>query len=93
LIYLELPDPFRETPDTSKSKGVLVQNRQTTERAATAAAAAVVIRDPIGGVKGTEGGYVAMKDYLVNGVAKALAERGLSRSGSTTAKSCHETSA
>ena len=26
-----------------------------------------------GGIKGTEGGYVALMDYLVNSVAKALA--------------------
>ena len=26
-----------------------------------------------GGVKGTDGGYIALLDYLVNAVAKALA--------------------
>ena len=28
-----------------------------------------------GGVKGTEGGYIALMDYLVNSMAKALNEK------------------
>jgi hypothetical protein len=27
-----------------------------------------------GGIKGTEGGYIALVDYLVNSIAKALGE-------------------
>jgi hypothetical protein len=29
-----------------------------------------------GGVKGTEGGYITLMDYLVNAMAKALAGKG-----------------
>ena len=48
-------------------------NRRTAESVARATGAVVVdVTQYPGGVKGSEGGYVAMMDYLVNAVAKAL---------------------
>lgn len=49
------------------------QNRKTAETvfAATGATVVSVTQYP-GGVKGTEGGYIEMMDYLVNALAKAL---------------------
>lgn len=49
------------------------QSRQTAEKVATATGATVVnVTQYPGGVKGTEGGYVEMMDYLVEALAKAL---------------------
>ena len=48
-------------------------NRKSAETVATQAGAIVVAVSQFpGGVKGTEGGYVALQDYLVNSIAKAL---------------------
>jgi zinc/manganese transport system substrate-binding protein len=48
-------------------------NRKTAETAARETGATVLeVSQFPGGVKGTEGGYVAMLDYLVNSTAKAL---------------------
>jgi ABC-type Zn uptake system ZnuABC Zn-binding protein ZnuA len=49
-------------------------DRRTAETVAGKTDATVVdIAQFPGGVKGTEGGYIALMDYLVNSVAKALA--------------------
>ena len=49
-------------------------DRRTAETAASRTGATVVDMTQFpGGVKGTEGGYIALMDYLVNAVAKALA--------------------
>ena len=49
-------------------------NRRTAETVAARTAATVVdVTQFPGGVKGTEGGYIALMDYLVNAVAGALA--------------------
>ena len=51
-------------------------NRRTAETVARNAGATVVdVTQFPGGVKGTEGGYIQMLDYLVNSIAKALAEK------------------
>ena len=48
-------------------------NRKTAETVARSTGATVVdVTQFPGGVRGTEGGYVAMIDYLVNTLAKAL---------------------
>lgn len=51
-------------------------NRKTAETAArnTGATVLAVTQFP-GGLKGTEGGYIQLEDYLVNSLAKALAEK------------------
>ncbi|MDB6017850.1 MAG: Periplasmic solute binding protein [Pedosphaera sp.] len=52
------------------------QNRKTAETVARNTGATVVdVTQFPGGVKGTEGGYIQMMDYLVNAVAKALAQK------------------
>ena len=49
-------------------------DRRTAETVAGKTGATVVdVAQFPGGVKGTEGGYIALMDYLVNSVAKALA--------------------
>jgi zinc/manganese transport system substrate-binding protein len=49
-------------------------DRRTAETVAAKTAATVVdVTQFPGGVKGTEGGYIALMDYLVNSVAQALA--------------------
>jgi zinc/manganese transport system substrate-binding protein len=49
-------------------------DRRTAETVASRTGATVVdVTQFPGGVKGTEGGYIALMDYLVNAVAKALA--------------------
>jgi ABC-type Zn uptake system ZnuABC Zn-binding protein ZnuA len=49
-------------------------NRRTAETVAEKTGATVVdVSQFPGGVKGTEGGYVPLIDYLVNAIAKALA--------------------
>jgi zinc/manganese transport system substrate-binding protein len=49
-------------------------DRRTAETVAAKTGATVVdVTQFPGGVKGTEGGYIALMDYLVNSVAKALA--------------------
>ncbi len=49
------------------------QNRKTAETVARDTGATVLdVTQFPGGVKGTEGGYIPMMDYLVNSVAKAL---------------------
>ena len=49
-------------------------DRRTAETAASRTGATVVgVTQFPGGVKGTEGGYIALMDYLVNAVSKALA--------------------
>jgi zinc/manganese transport system substrate-binding protein len=51
-------------------------NRRTAETVARNTGATVVdVAQMPGGVKGTEGGYIALMDYLVNSLAKALAEK------------------
>jgi zinc/manganese transport system substrate-binding protein len=51
-------------------------NRKTAETVARATGAKVVdVTQFPGGVKGTEGGYVALMDYLVNSLAAALGEK------------------
>jgi zinc/manganese transport system substrate-binding protein len=51
-------------------------NRKTAETVARSTDAKVVdVAQFPGGVKGTEGGYVQLLDYLVNSLAKALAEK------------------
>jgi zinc/manganese transport system substrate-binding protein len=51
-------------------------NRKTAETVARNTGATVVdVTQFPGGVKGTEGGYIQMLDYLVNSIAKALAEK------------------
>ena len=59
-VHVILVDPYldRRTADTVASR--------------TGARVVEVTQFP-GGVKGTEGGYIALLDYLVNAVAKALA--------------------
>jgi zinc/manganese transport system substrate-binding protein len=50
-------------------------NRRTAETVAAKTGATVVdVTQFPGGIKGTEGGYIALLDYLVNSIAKALAE-------------------
>jgi len=50
-------------------------DRRTAETVADKTGATVVdVAQFPGGVKGTEGGYIALMDYLVNSVAKALAD-------------------
>jgi zinc/manganese transport system substrate-binding protein len=50
-------------------------NRKTAETVARDTGATVVdVTQFPGGVKGTEGGYIQLMDYLVNALAKALAE-------------------
>ena len=49
-------------------------NRRTAESVANRTGAAVVeVSQFPGGVKGTEGGYIPLLDYLVNSVTRALA--------------------
>ena len=51
-------------------------NRKTAETAARATDATVLdVTHFPGGLKGTEGGYIQLEDYLVNSLAKALAEK------------------
>jgi zinc/manganese transport system substrate-binding protein len=51
-------------------------NRKTAETVARSTGAMVVdVAQYPGGVKGTEGGYLALMDYLVNSLAKALGEK------------------
>ncbi|MEY4385468.1 MAG: hypothetical protein RLY20_751 [Verrucomicrobiota bacterium] len=51
-------------------------NRKTAETVARSTGAVVLdVSQFPGGVKGTEGGYVALVDYLVNSLAKALANK------------------
>ena len=51
-------------------------NRKTAEAVARNTGATVVdVTQFPGGAKGTEGGYIQMLDYLVNSIAKALAEK------------------
>ena len=51
-------------------------NRRTAETVARNTEATVVdVAQFPGGVKGTEGGYIALMDYLVNSLAKALGEK------------------
>src|SRR6478736_5630218 len=51
-------------------------NRKTAETVARSTDATVVdVAQFPGGVKGTEGGYIALMDYLVNSLAKALGEK------------------
>jgi len=51
-------------------------NRRTAETAARFTGATLVdVAQFPGGVKGTEGGYIQLLDYLVNSLAKALGER------------------
>lgn len=51
-------------------------NRKTAETVARNTGATVVdVAQFPGGVKGTEGGYLALMDYLVNSLAKALGEK------------------
>jgi ABC-type Zn uptake system ZnuABC Zn-binding protein ZnuA len=51
-------------------------NRKTAETVARNTGATVIdVTQFPGGVKGTEGGYIQMLDYLVNSIAKALAEK------------------
>src|SRR5206468_4747909 len=51
-------------------------NRKTAETVARNTGATVVdVAQFPGGVKGTEGGYIQMMDYLVNAIAKALAKK------------------
>lgn len=51
-------------------------NRRTADTVAGKTGAEVVqVTQFPGGVKGTEGGYIAMMDYLVNSLAKALAPK------------------
>ena len=50
-------------------------NRRTAETVARDTGAAVVdVTQFPGGLKGTDGGYIQLEDYLVNALAKALAE-------------------
>ncbi len=50
-------------------------NRRTADSVASKTGATVLeVTQFPGGVKGTEGGYLALMDYLVNSVSKALAE-------------------
>lgn len=52
------------------------QNRKTADTVARNTGAQVVdVTQFPGGVKGTEGGYIQMIDYLVNSIAKALASK------------------
>lgn len=51
-------------------------NRKTAETVARSTGATVVdVAQFPGGVKGTDGGYIALMDYLVNSLAKALVEK------------------
>jgi zinc/manganese transport system substrate-binding protein len=51
-------------------------NRKTAETVARSTDAVVVdVAQFPGGVKGTEGGYIALMDYVVNSLAKAFAEK------------------
>ena len=51
-------------------------NRKTAETAARGSDATVLdVAQFPGGVKGTEAGYLVLMDYLVNSLAKALAEK------------------
>jgi len=51
-------------------------NRRTAETVARNTDATVVdVAQMPGGVKGTDGGYIALMDYLVNSLAKALGEK------------------
>ena len=51
-------------------------NRKTAETVARSTGATVVdVAHFPGGVKGTEGGYIALMDYLVNTLAAALGKK------------------
>jgi len=51
-------------------------NRKTAETVARSTDATVVdVAQFPGGVKGTDGGYIALMDYLVNSLAKAMGEK------------------
>jgi len=62
-----------------KARVVIVDpylNRRTAETVARDTGAVVVdVAQFPGGVKGTDGGYIPLMDYLVNSIAKALAEK------------------
>lgn len=52
-------------------------NRKTAETVARSTGATVVdVSQFPGGVKGTDGGYIQLLDYLVNSIAKAYATSG-----------------
>ena len=76
------PTPANLTDVVTRMKtehiGVIVvepyQNRRTAEKVAAATGATIVdFAQFPGGVKGTEGGYIPLMDYLVNSLAKAFA--------------------
>jgi len=74
------PAHMVEILDTMKKehlRGILVepyQNRKTAEKAATETDSIILAFTQYpGGVKGTEGGYIELMDYLVNTLAKTLA--------------------
>jgi ABC-type Zn uptake system ZnuABC Zn-binding protein ZnuA len=76
------PAHLAEVISKMKSSGARVVmvdpylNRKTAETVATQTGATVVdVTQFPGGVKGTEGGYVVLQDYLVNALAKALGEK------------------
>jgi zinc/manganese transport system substrate-binding protein len=64
---------------TDKAHVIIVDpylNRRTAETVARNTGATVLdVAQFPGGVKGTEGGYIALMDYLVNSLAKALGEK------------------
>lgn len=64
---------------TQKARVIIVDpylNRRSAQTVAAQTGATVVdVTQFPGGVKGTEGGYIALQDYLVNSLAKALAEK------------------
>ena len=64
---------------TDKVHVILVDpylDRRTAETVAARTDAIVVeVTQFTGGVRGTEGGYMALMDYLVDAVAKALAKK------------------
>ncbi len=78
------PSPAHLATVMAKMKGqnarvVIVDpylNRKTAETVARSTGAKVVaVTQFPGGVKGTEGGYIALMDYLVNSLATALGEK------------------
>ena len=89
-LYLEPKPGIPPTPShlaevitrmkADKVQAILVepyQNRKTAETVVRETGAMIVdVAQFPGGVKGTEGGYIALMDHVINSLAKALSAAG-----------------
>ena len=79
LEPIQIGIPLKDALSAENIRVVFVEpflNRRTAETVARNTGAAVLdVSQFPGGVKGTEGGYIQMMDYLVNSFAKAFGEK------------------